>query len=373
MNASSLSLPVARVSEAHENVTSLSETEIVQRTQAARGALGSELLVLGHHYQRDPVIRFADRTGDSFALARHAADSREARWVVFCGVHFMAETADILTPDEVTVLLPDMNAGCTMADMADIDQVETCWDEYSEVCDARLVPITYMNSTAAIKAFTGENGGAVCTSSNALGILRWAFEQGEKIVFLPDQHLGRYTAHFQLGIPLDEMIVWDPHEERGGHTPESIRRARVILWKGHCSVHLNFQPEHVEMARQQDPKVKVLVHPECCFEVCEKADLVGSTEFIIRTIEGSPAGSSWVVGTEHHLVARLAAKHPDKRIRTLSPFACQCSTMYRIDPVDLMHTLEGIRSGDLRWPIRVAQDVAGSARLALERMLAIPK
>lgn len=373
MNATSLTLPVARASEAHANVTSLSEEEIAERTRAAKRVLGSELLVLGHHYQRDAVIGFADRTGDSFGLSRHAADTLDARWVVFCGVHFMAETADMLTPDDVTVLLPDMKAGCSMADMADIDQVENCWDEYRDACDARLVPITYMNSTAAIKAFTGENGGAVCTSSNALGIMRWAFEQGEKILFLPDQHLGRYTAHFQLGIPLEQMLVWDPQRESGGHSAEAIRRARVILWKGHCSVHQNFQPEHVDLARERDPHVNVLVHPECCFEVCAKADRVGSTEFIIRTIEGAAPGSSWAVGTEHHLVARLAARHPDKSIRTLSPFACQCSTMYRIDPVDLMSTLEGIPAGDLRWPVRVAPDVAARARLALERMLAIPK
>ncbi len=373
MNTTSISIPLQGVAEAHANVTDLTPEEIASRTEAAKRSLGEELLILGHHYQRDAVIRYADRTGDSFALARHAADADGARWVVFCGVHFMAETADILTPADVTVLLPDKKAGCSMADMADIDQVEQCWDEYTDVCDDTLVPITYMNSTAAIKAFTGIHGGAICTSSNALGILRWAFEQGEKILFLPDEHLGRNTAFFQMGIPREEMIVWDPHQELGGNTPDAVRKARVLLWKGHCSVHQNFQPEHVDLARQRDPEVKILVHPECSFEVVEKADLVGSTEFILRTVDSAAPGSSWAIGTEHHLVGRLAAAHPDKNVRTLSPFACQCSTMYRIDPVDLMRTLEGISTGELRWPVRVAEEVASSARLALDRMLAIPK
>ena len=366
-------LPIVNLPEAHAHVTGLGADEIAARTTAAKAALGKELLVLGHHYQRDAVFRFADRTGDSFALARHAAASREARWVVFCGVHFMAETADMLTPPDVTVLLPDKAAGCSMADMADIDQVEAAWEEYQEVCEAKLVPVTYMNSTAAIKAFTGRHGGAVCTSSNALGVLQWAFTQGEKVLFIPDEHLGRNTAFFRMGFGPEDMLVWDPQRERGGHTPAALRRARLLLWKGHCSVHMNFQPQHVEQARQQDPQVRVLVHPECSFGVVQQADLVGSTEFIIHTIQEAPAGSSWVIGTEHNLVARLAAQHPDKHIRTLSPFACQCSTMYRIDPVDLLRSLEGIPQGELRWPVRVAPEVAAPARLALERMLAIPK
>jgi quinolinate synthase len=358
--------------EAHANVTALGEDEIAARTAAAKRALGSQLVVLGHHYQRDAVIRFADRTGDSFGLSRHAAACRDVRWVVFCGVHFMAETADILTSDDVTVLLPDLKAGCSMADMADIDQVETCWDEFADVCGDTLVPITYMNSTAAIKAFTGEHGGAVCTSSNAEGLLRWAFQQGDKVLFLPDQHLGRNTAHFKLGLPLDELVLWDPHRPLGGNTPEAVRRARVLLWKGHCSVHQNFLPEHVDLARRRDPAVRVLVHPECSFEVVQKADLVGSTDFIIKTIAAAEPGSVWAVGTEQNLVARVAAQNPDKTVRTLSPFACQCSTMFRIDPVDLMRTLEGLPRGELRWPIRVAPEVAARARLALERMLSIP-
>lgn len=368
MSTTKLNLPI----EAHANVTELSETEIAERTVAAKRVLGRELLILGHHYQRDPVIRFADRTGDSFGLSRHAAASGDARWVVFCGVHFMAETADILTSDDVTVLLPDLKAGCSMADMADIDQVETCYEEFEAVCNDRLVPVTYMNSTAAIKAFTGAHGGLVCTSSNAEGAMRWALGQGDKLLFLPDEHLGRNTAFFRLGLSRQEMVLWDPHQKWGGNTPEALRRARILLWKGHCSVHGNFQPQHVDLARQRNPEVRVLVHPECVFEVVEKADLVGSTDFIIRTVDAAPAGSAWAIGTEHHLVARLAAAHPEQTIQTLSPFACQCATMFRIDPVDLMRTLEGIPRGDLRWPVRVPGRIAEDARLALDRMLAIP-
>jgi quinolinate synthase len=366
---------VANVSlhwEPHANVTSLSESEIESRTAAAKSRLGTDLLVLGHHYQRDPVIRFADKTGDSFGLSRYAAASRDARWVVFCGVHFMAETADMLTADEVTVLLPDMKAGCSMADMADIDQVESMWSEYTDVCAEQLIPITYVNSTAAIKAFTGDHGGLACTSSNAERALRWAFDAADKVMFMPDQHLGRNTAFFRLGIPRHDMILWDPHRPLGGNEPEAVRRARVILWQGHCSVHANFQPQHIDLARQRNPNVKILVHPECSFEVVEKADLAGSTEFIVKTIEAAPPGSAWAVGTEHHLVARLAARHPEQTIHTLSPFACQCATMYRIDPVDLMRTLEGIPAGELRFPVRVPSRVAASARVALERMLALP-
>jgi quinolinate synthase len=374
MNPTKTVIPVQpAVREAHENVTTLGEEEIRQRTLEARRALGTQLLILGHHYQRDPVIAFADKTGDSYGLSVHAAATRDVRWVVFCGVHFMAETADILTGPEVTVLLPDRKAGCSMADMADIDQVETCWEEYQSVCDATLVPITYMNSTAAIKDFTGRHDGAICTSSNARGILEWAFKRGDKVLFLPDQHLGRNTAHFELGIPREEMIVWDPALERGGNTPEAIRKARVLLWKGHCSVHLNFQASHVDLARRRNPQVQVIVHPECDISVVERADHVGSTEFIIRSIEQAPRGSAWAVGTEHHLVSRLAQRFPDKHITTLSPFACQCATMYRIDPVDLMHTLEGIPRGELRYPVRVEPDIATGARLALDRMLAIPR
>jgi len=358
--------------EAHSNVTALSEDEIAARTLAAKRVLGSELLILGHHYQRDPVIRFADKTGDSYGLSRHAAASRDARWVVFCGVHFMAETADILTADSVTVLLPDLKAGCSMADMADIDQVETCWEEYRQISSETLVPVTYMNSTAAIKAFTGAHGGTVCTSSNAERAMRWAFEQGRKVLFLPDEHLGRNTGFFKLGIPRHEMILWDPKQENGGNTPEAVRQARILLWKGHCSVHGNFQPEHVDLARKRDPAVRVIVHPECIFEVVEKADLVGSTDFILRSIEAAPPGSSWAVGTEQNLVARLAAAHPEQSIHTLSPFACQCATMFRIDPIDLMRSLEGIPNGELRFPIHVPERIAADARVALERMLALP-
>jgi quinolinate synthase len=364
--------PIHLQLEAHANVTPLSEAEIVSRTTAARRALGSQVLILGHHYQRDPVIRFADKTGDSYGLSQHAAEARDARWVVFCGVHFMAETADILTGDDVTVLLPDLKAGCSMADMADIDQVETCWEEYGEVTRERLVPVTYMNSTAAIKAFTGAHGGTVCTSSNAERAMRWAFSQGDKVLFLPDQHLGRNTGFFKMGFPVEDMILWDPKQALGGNTPEAVRRARVLLWKGHCSVHGNFQPEHVDAARRRNPDVRVIVHPECVFGVVEKADLVGSTEFIIRNIEAAPPGTAWAVGTEHNLVARLAKQHPEQSIQTLSPFACQCATMFRLDPIDLMRSLEGIPQGELRFPIHVPEAVAAEARLALERMLALP-
>jgi quinolinate synthase len=368
MSSSNLQLPI----EAHANVTDLAPEEIAARTAAARRALGSDGLLLVHHYQRGPVVRFADKTGDSFGLARHAAACEGVRWVVFCGVHFMAETADILTSGEVTVLLPDRNAGCSMADMADIDQVEECWEQLAATCAGRVVPVTYMNSSAAIKALTGTQGGVVCTSSNAKRALEWAFAQGETVLFLPDQHLGRNTAFFQLGIPLDQMVLWDPFQPLGGNTPEAIRKARVVLWKGHCSVHMNFRPQHVDQARERNPAVRVIVHPECEFEVVEKADAVGSTDFIVKTIAASPPGTAWAVGTEHNLVGRLAETHPDKTIQTLSPFACQCATMYRIDPVDLMRTLEGIPRGDLRWPIRVPAAVADPARLALERMLALP-
>jgi quinolinate synthase len=358
--------------EAHTQVTDLEPAEIEARTRVAKRALGPELVVLGHHYQRDPVIRFADRTGDSFGLARHAAACDGVRWVVFCGVHFMAETADVLTRGDVTVLLPDRKAGCTMADMADLDQVEDCWDQLQEAGADGVVPVTYMNSTAAIKAFTGGHGGLVCTSSNAERALRWAFEQGRRVLFLPDQHLGRNTAFFRLGIPLADMMLWDPSQPFGGNRPADVRRARVVLWKGHCGVHMNFQPQHIALARRRNPAVRIIVHPECSFEVVEAADEVGSTEAIIRAIAASPPGSAWAVGTEHHLVHRLAAAHPDKSIQTLSPFACQCATMYRIDPVDLMRTLEGIPQGDLRWPIHVPAAIATHARVALERMLALP-
>jgi quinolinate synthase len=284
----------------------------------------------------------------------------------------MAETADILTGDDVTVLLPDLKAGCSMADMADIDQVEACWDEHADASGGRLVPVTYMNSSAAIKAFTGEHGGLVCTSSNAEKALRWAYEQGDTVLFLPDQHLGRNTAHFRLGMPLADMVLWDPAQPLGGNSPEAVRRARLLLWQGHCSVHMNFLPQHVDVARQRDPDVRVIVHPECTFDVVAKADLVGSTDFIQKTIAAAPAGTHWAVGTEHNLVGRLAASHPDKIVQTLSPFACQCSTMFRIDPVDLMRCLEGIPRGELRHPIRVPPEIAARARVALERMLALP-
>jgi quinolinate synthase len=358
--------------EPHANVTALSEAEIAARTLAAKRALGSELLILGHHYQRDPVIRFADKTGDSYGLSRYAAETRDARWVVFCGVHFMAETADILTGDNVTVLLPDLKAGCSMADMADIDQVETCWDEYRDVASETLVPVTYMNSTAAIKAFTGAHGGTVCTSSNAERAMRWAFEQGQKILFLPDQHLGRNTAFFKLGIGLDEMILWDPKRELGGNTPEAVRRARVPALAGPLQrarqlparARRSGAAARSRGARHRPPGVRLRGGAEGGSRRLDRLhhqdDRSGAGRFIVGG------------GTEHNLVSRLAAQHPEQTIHTLSPFACQCATMFRIDPVDLMRSLEGIPKGELRFPIHVPERVATDARVALERMLALP-
>src|SRR2546427_947183 len=280
------------------------------RIASAKASLGRDVVVLGHHYQRDEVIKFADFRGDSFKLSQQAA-AVDARYIVFCGVHFMAESADILRRPHQQVILPDLNAGCSMADMADIGQVETCWNELSELGDLKVVPITYMNSTAAIKALTGEHGGAVCTSSNAAAVMRWAFERGERVLFLPDEHLGRNTA-YRMGIPLDRMIVWDPYQELGGNTPEAIQDARVILWKGYCSVHQRFRPEHVDRVRREHPGIRVIVHPECRWEVAQKADDIGSTEGIIKAIQASAPGTHWAVGTEIHLVNRLSKRLADR-------------------------------------------------------------
>src|ERR1700740_863175 len=280
------------------------DSSLDDRIAAAKARLGKDVVVLGHHYQRDEVVKFADFRGDSLKLSYQAAEA-DARYIVFCGVHFMAESADILRRAHQTVILPDLNAGCSMADMADIGQVEVCWDELSSLGDLKLVPITYMNSTAAIKSFTGEHGGSVCTSSNATAVMRWAFERGEKVLFLPDEHLGRNTA-FRMGIPLDELIVWDPYRGFGGNSPESIRKARVILWKGYCSVHQRFQPQQITKVRSENPGIRVIVHPECKFEVVQAADEIGSTEGIIRAVKAAPSGSKWAVGTEIHMVNRLS-------------------------------------------------------------------
>jgi quinolinate synthase len=350
-----------------------SDPTLVARAHAAKQALGERVFVLGHHYQRDEVIQFADVTGDSFKLARDAAARPGADYIVFCGVHFMAESADVLTADHQQVVLPDLAAGCSMADMADHQQVVEAWDVLTEagVADA-TVPITYMNSSAAIKAFTGEHGGAVCTSSNAERALRWAFGAGEKVLFLPDQHLGRNTAVLQLGLGLDDCVVYNPHKRDGGLTSRQLRDATMILWQGHCSVHGRFTADNVAEVRRRIPDVTVLVHPECRHEVVLGADLVGSTEFIIKTLDAAPAGSSWAVGTELNLVRRLADRHPDKRIVFLEKTVCYCSTMNRIDLPHLVHSLESLARGEVVNRISVAPRVAKYARVALDRMLALP-
>ncbi len=349
--------------------SSLADDELAGRIEQHRLRFGKRLVILGHHYQQDDVIRFADFTGDSLKLSQLAAAQKDAEFVVFCGVHFMAESADILTDDSVTVILPDLSAGCSMADMADLDQVEEAWDVLTAATDATIVPVTYVNSTAAIKAFCGDHGGACCTSSNARKVLEWAFERGEKVIFLPDQHLGRNTA-YALGVPLDEMVVYDRTEPDGGLTARQVDRARVVLWKGHCSVHQLFTAEQCDQVRAADPEVKVLVHPECAWEVVQKADLAGSTEYIIRTVTEAPPGSSWAVGTEVHLVNRLARRFPDRRVRSLATIQCLCTTMYRIDPRHLLWSLDELAAGRVVNRISVPPEVKQSALVALDRMLA---
>ncbi len=345
--------------------------ELEARVAEARRRLGNRLMILGHHYQRDEVIQFADFRGDSLDLSMKAARTSDVEYVVFCGVHFMAETADILTPDGVKVILPDMRAGCSMADMAGIDQVEDAWEVLTAATDATIIPITYINSTAALKAFCGRNGGAVCTSSNARSIVSWAFEHGQKVLFFPDQHLGRNTCH-DLGIALGDMVVYDPHdphERTGGNDPGEYDRAKVILWRGHCSVHQNFQPSHPNLMRQRYPGIRILVHPECQFEVVQQADLVGSTRMIIEAVRQAPAGTKWAIGTEHHLVNRLAKEHPEQFISTLAPFACQCSTMFRISVDALADRLEELADGEEKNVIAVDPETAHWATVALDRML----
>ncbi|MDQ3423906.1 MAG: quinolinate synthase NadA [Actinomycetota bacterium] len=349
------------------------DPDLVQRARLAKAALGDRLLVLGHHYQRDEVIQFADVTGDSFTLAREAAARPDAPYIVFCGVHFMAESADILTTEHQQVILPDLAAGCSMADMARLEQVEDAWDVLGDAGIAALtVPVTYMNSSADIKAFCGRNGGAVCTSSNARQALAWAFDRGEKVLFLPDQHLGRNTAVLELGFSLDDCVVFDPHRPDGGLTPEQLRAASVILWRGHCSVHGRFSPECVDAVRERIPGVQVLVHPECRHEVVTKADLVGSTEFIIKTIEAAPTGSAWAIGTELNLVQRLALQHPDKTIAFLDKTVCFCSTMNRIDLPHLVWALENLLAGRVVNRIQVDPETERYAKIALQRMLDLP-
>jgi quinolinate synthase len=350
-----------------------SDPGLVERARAAKAALGTKVFVLGHHYQRDEVIQFADVTGDSFKLAREAAARPEAPYIVFCGVHFMAESADILTADHQQVVLPDLAAGCSMADMARLHQVEDAWEvlEDAGVADV-TVPITYMNSSADIKAFCGRHGGAVCTSSNAKTALNWAFEQGQKVLFFPDQHLGRNTAVLQMGFSLDDCVVYDPRLPGGGLSPEQLRDARMILWRGHCSVHGRFTAECVDEVRERVPGVNVLVHPECTYDVVTKADLIGSTEFIIKTIAEAPAGSAWAVGTELNLVQRLAAEYPDKHVTFLDKTVCYCSTMNRIDLPHFVWAMENLVEGRVVNPISVDPDTTREALVALDRMLALP-
>ncbi|MEU9748486.1 MULTISPECIES: quinolinate synthase NadA [Streptomyces] len=357
------------------DLPSPSDPDLVARARAAKEKLGEKVFVLGHHYQRDEVIQFADVTGDSFKLARDAAARPGAEYIVFCGVHFMAESADILTGDEQKVVLPDLAAGCSMADMATAEQVAECWDVLTDAGIAeRVVPVSYMNSSADIKAFTGKHGGTICTSSNAERALNWAFEQGEQVLFLPDQHLGRNTAVRDLGLSLEDCVLYNPHKPNGGLTAEELRNAKMILWRGHCSVHGRFSLDSVNDVRERVPGVNVLVHPECKHEVVSAADYVGSTEYIIKMLEEAPSGSKWAIGTELNLVQRLANRFAadDKEIVFLDKTVCFCSTMNRIDLPHLVWTLESLAEGKEINRIQVEKETADFAQLALERMLALP-
>ncbi|MBN1826220.1 MAG: quinolinate synthase NadA [Candidatus Eisenbacteria bacterium] len=344
--------------------------ETLERIARARERLGDRVLVLGHHYERDDVLRFADRTGDSFQLAREAAEEKDRPFIVFCGVHFMAETADILTDDDQAVLLPDLEAGCSLADFADAEQVALCWDAFESVRPARTVPITYVNSTAAIKAFCGERGGLACTSANALSAFRWALGRGERILFVPDEHLGRNTAR-SLGIGEEETAVWDPARTGGGVAPDRLAGARVILWKGRCDVHTHFRPEHVDAVRLAHPGIRVMVHPECPAEVVERADASGSTGQIIRAVREGGAGLTWAIGTEWHLVNRLAHAYEDRKVINLTTEPSVCPTMNRITPKKLLHVLERLLEGEAVNRIVVPAEIALPARKALDRMLTL--
>ena len=361
---------------------SLENAELTARIEAVRKQLGPQLVILGHHYQQDEVIALSDWRGDSYGLSQHAADSTDCRYIVFCGVHFMAETADILAnrPEKlaerggvrIPVVLPDLAAGCSMADMAAIHQIEDAWDQLGEVIDTNdITPVTYINSAASLKAFVGRHDGIVCTSSNAKAALEWSFARTKRVMFFPDQHLGRNTA-IGMGISLDEMPLWDPHADSlGGSTEEQLRRSKVILWKGHCSVHQMFRPEHVKMFRDKHPGIKILVHPECPREVFELADVSGSTSKIIKTVEAAPPGSKWAIGTELHLVNRLKQEHPEQEIHFLSPVVCMCSTMYRIDLAHLCWSLENLAAGTPVNVIEVDEETSRWSLVALERMLEV--
>jgi quinolinate synthase len=350
--------------------TGLGEADTVARIADAKRMLGEECVILGHHYQREEIIRFADYRGDSFKLARLAAGHPEAKYIVFCGVHFMAESADILKPGDQAVILPNLSAGCSMADMATNEQVADCWEQIIPLTGETVTPITYMNSTAALKGFVGRNGGAVCTSSNAQAVLKWALERKPKVLFFPDQHLGRNSA-LAMGYPDEEMIVWNPYRPMGGHTEEAVRNARFILWNGHCSVHGRFNVDQIADARARYPGLKVVVHPECPHEVVAAADANGSTEFIIRYVEAAAPGSAIGIGTEINLVNRLAHEHPDKTIFCLDPVVCPCSTMYRIHPSFLLWVLDNLLDGKVVNRITVKEPTRSDAKLALDRMLAI--
>jgi quinolinate synthase len=353
-----------------DNYLLVPDNTLDERISAAKAKLGKDVVILGHHYQRDEVVKFADFRGDSLKLSQQAAEV-DAKYIIFCGVHFMAESADILRRGNQVVVLPDLSAGCSMADMADIGQVEACWNELSGVTDTKkIVPVTYMNSTAAIKSFTGEQGGSVCTSSNAAAVMKWAFERGEKALFLPDEHLGRNTG-YRMGIPLDEMIVWDPYEELGGNSTEAIAKARVILWKGYCSVHQRFTAEQVARVRRQHPGIRVIVHPECRFEVAQAADEIGSTEGIIRAIKAGKPGTKWAVGTEIHMVNRLSKELRDRQVMSLDSSVCVCTTMFRITPVHLLWALENLGAGKIVNQISVDERTRHFARAALDRMLSL--
>jgi quinolinate synthase len=355
-----------------DNYLALPDHTMDARIQSALQKLGASTVILGHHYQRDEVVRFAGFTGDSYKLSKAAAETN-AKYIVFCGVHFMAESADVLGRDGQQVILPDLNAGCSMADMAEISQVEACWEALEKLgLTGDMIPLTYMNSTAAIKAFCGERGGLVCTSSNARAAFEWAFARGKRTLFLPDQHLGRNTGH-AMGIPLDAMTVWDPWGLQGGQTRQALEASRIVLWKGHCSVHQRFLPSHVDAVRAKYPGIRVIVHPECRWEVCQKADALGSTERLIKIVEDAPEGAMFAVGTEIHLVNRLAKQFADKgkKIITLDDTGCLCTTMYRISPQHLAWVLENLLEGRVVNQIKVRHNVKHWARVALDRMLEI--
>lgn len=353
-----------------EEYLQLSASELDKRLEKAKKELGNSLIILGHHYQRDEVIKYANYRGDSFKLSQLAANHKEAKYIIFCGVHFMAESADILSNENQIVILPDMEAGCSMADMASMDQVMECWDYLNDICQEKIIPITYMNSSAALKAFCGKNEGAVCTSSNASAVFKWALSKSNKILFFPDEHLGRNTA-YKLGIPLSELVVWDPEEVMGGLSEEEIKKAKIILWKGFCSVHMQFNVQQIYSIKKLHPDIKIIVHPECRFEVVQLADFVGSTEFIIKKVSESKDIKKWAVGTEIHLVNRLAKENPDKFIICLNNYFCLCATMFRISPQRLLWSMEKLLEGKVVNQIRVSETIKKWARIALDRMLTI--